>query len=48
MEVGFSMNGDCNYFSYMMNDKIYAKTMSEDATKYLSGIKEIATDSLYK
>jgi hypothetical protein len=46
MEVGFSLNGDCNYFSYMMNDKIYARTMSPEATKYLTGIMEIATDTL--
>ncbi len=46
MQVDFSLNGDCNYFSYMMNDKIYAKTMGEEASKYLTGIMEIATDSL--
>lgn len=46
MQVDFSMNGDCNYFSYMMNDQVYAKSMSSDATKYLNGIKEIASDTL--
>jgi hypothetical protein len=46
MEVGFSLNNDCNYFSYMMNDKIYARTMSPEATRYLNGIMEIATDTL--
>jgi hypothetical protein len=46
MQVDFSLNSGCNYFSYMMNDKIYAKTMSEDATQYLNGIMEIASDTL--
>jgi len=46
MQVDFSLNGDCNYFSYMMNDKVYSKSMSADATKYLNGIKDIALDSL--
>jgi hypothetical protein len=46
MQVDFSLNSDCSYFSYMMNDKIYARTMSAEATKYLNGMMEIATDSL--
>jgi hypothetical protein len=46
MQVDFSLNNECSYFSYMMNDKIYARSMSAEATKYLNGIMEIATDSL--
>lgn len=46
MQVDFSLNGDCNSFTYMMNDKMYSKSMSEDATKYLSTVKTIASESL--
>src|SRR5688500_4136051 len=46
MQVDFSLNTECSYFSYMMNDKIYARSMSAEATKYMNGMMEIATDSL--
>lgn len=46
MQVDFSINPECSYFSYMMNDKIFAKVMSDNATQYLNSVKEIATGSL--
>jgi len=46
MQVDFSINPECSFFSYMMNDKIFAKVMSEDATLYLNSVKDIATGIL--
>ncbi len=46
MQVDFTMTDECSHFTYMMNDQLFAKSMSADATKYLKGIKDIATDSL--
>ncbi len=46
MQVDFTLNGENNSFSYMMNDKIYVRLMSDDATKYLTSVKRIASDSL--
>ena len=46
MQVDFSLNGDCNFFSYIMNDNLISKSMSEDANKYLSSVKDIASSSL--
>lgn len=42
MLVDFSLSGDCNSFSYSMNNKLQSKIMNEDATKYLNGIREIS------
>jgi len=46
MQVDFSINPDCSYFSYMMNDKMFAKVMSEEANSYLTGIKKIAQGNI--
>jgi hypothetical protein len=45
MQIDFSINPECSFFTYMMNDKIFAKQMSEDATQYLNSVKDIATDT---
>ena len=46
MQVDFSINPDCSFFTYMMNDKIYAKAMSDAATEYLNSVKLIAIGTL--
>lgn len=46
MQVDFSLNDGCTFFSYMMNDKLFSKSMSEDANKFLNSVKDIASVSL--
>ena len=43
MQVSFGLNDECNFFSYMVNDRIYTKSMSEGASQYLTSIKDIAS-----
>jgi hypothetical protein len=46
LQVDFSINSGCSYFSYMMNDKIYSKLMTEDATEYMNSVLQIASATL--
>jgi hypothetical protein len=46
MQVDFSINPECNNFSYMMNDKLYSKIMTDEASEYIKIVKQIATESL--
>jgi hypothetical protein len=46
MQVDFILTNEVSAFSYMMNDKIYSKTMSEEAEEYMSSVKKIAAETL--
>jgi hypothetical protein len=46
MQVDFIITNEVSSFSYMMNDKIYSKTMSEEAEEYMISVKKIAAETL--